>query len=124
MQDGGRSIRRRLKSEIGKSISAEQYACWHKAKVAKGRLNKASTIATRKAVIDTEQRLRGELLQKMPIVVQVATFMHGTMDIAEGIADEMKDQTTMPGYPNKGHPGKGTDGSQHIFHFKTLKFLV
>ena len=115
---GGRNLRRRLKKEVGKSITAEEYACWDLAMVAKGRLNHASITATRKTVIEKEQRLRGELLAKMPVIEQIAAFMHDTNDTAVAIADEMKEQTDMLGYPNKGHPGKGTEGwSTHFFTF-------
>ena len=123
MQNEGKNLRRRLKKEIGRTITAEEYAAWSAAKDKKGRLNSGSNPETRKMVIDTEEQLQQELISRLPVIEQVAAFVSGTNDTVVGISDQMVVQTDMLGYPNKGHPGKGTDGGQQCF-YENLDFEI
>jgi hypothetical protein len=115
VQNEGKNLRRRLKNEIGRKITAEEYSAWSAAKDKKGRLNSGSNPETRKMVIDTEGQLRHELISRLPVIEQVAAFVSGTNDTVVGISDQMVVQTDMLGYPNKGHPGKGTEGVNSVF---------
>ena len=114
MQIEGKNLRRRLKNAIGSTITAEEYAAWSGAKDKRGRLNSGSNPDTKKLVIDTENHLRTELISRLPAIEQVAVFLSGTNDTVVGISDQMVVQTDMLVYPNKGHPGKDTEGVNSV----------
>ena len=102
MDDGGQGIRSRFKKEIGKTITAEQYAEWNAAKVKIGQLIKYAKPETRKKVMATEEQLRQGLMDRMPVLEQVAAFISGTNDTVVGIANTQAVHTDMLRYPNRG----------------------
>ena len=115
MNDGGLAIRSRFKKEVGKTITVEQYTEWNAAKVKIGQLNKYAKSDTRKKVMATEAQLRQGLMDRVPVLEQVCAFIGGANDSVVGIANAQAVQTDMLGYPNKGHPGKGTEGGVNTF---------
>ena len=77
-------------------------------------MNKFWKPETRKDVIAKEEQLRQGLIDRMPVLEQVAAFISGTSDTVMSIANTQAVQTDMLGYPNKGHPGKGTEGVNSV----------
>ena len=102
MDDGGRAIRSRFKKEIGKTITAEQYAEWNAAKAKVGTMNKFWKPETRKEVIAKEEQLRQGLMDRMPVLEQVCAVISGTNDTVVGVANAQAVHTDMLGYPNRG----------------------
>ena len=102
MDDGGQGIRSRFKKETGKTITTEQYAEWNAAKVKIGQLNKFAKPETRKKMMATEEQLRQGLIDRMPVLAQVAAVISGTNDTVLEIATTQAVHTDMLGYPNRG----------------------